>query len=376
MKTTKEKALALMSAAVLLLLLGLPASLEAEDYTYTTNDGTLTITGYSGPGGVVNIPDTISGLPVTAIGDHAFAWHQELTSVTLPDTVASIDTYGFYNCNFLTNVTLGHGVTDIGVDAFDACQSLPSIAIPDNVINIGDSAFFSCTSLTNVWLGSGVTSIGGGAFAACRSLSSIAVDTNNPAYSSVEGVLCNKSQTTLVQCPAGKAGCYSIPETVTSIGFAAFESCRSLTSVFVSAAVTNVGSGAFFGCSALCGVYFQGSAPSVGWNAFVGANNATVYYLPGTTGWGLTFGGCPTALWFLPNPLILNNGPSFGVSTNGFGFIISWATNIPVVVEACTNLANPAWSPVGTNTLTDGTSYFSDPQWTNYPARFYRLRSP
>ena len=64
------------------------------------------------------------------------------------------------------------------------------------------------------------------------------------------------------------------------------------------------------------------------------------------------------------------------MQTNGFGFIISWATNVSVVVEACTNLANPIWSPVGTNTLTGGSSYFSDPQWTNYPARFYRLRSP
>jgi hypothetical protein len=74
--------------------------------------------------------------------------------------------------------------------------------------------------------------------------------------------------------------------------------------------------------------------------------------------------------------VILNSGSGFGVHTNGFGFIISWATNIPVVVEACTGLANPAWSPVATNTLTDGTSYFSDPQWTNYPIRFYRVRAP
>jgi hypothetical protein len=103
---------------------------------------------------------------------------------------------------------------------------------------------------------------------------------------------------------------------------------------------------------------------------------ATVYYLPGTTGWGTTFGGRQTALWLLPNPLILNNGPSFGVQTNGFGFIISWATNISVVVEACTNLATPIWSPAGTNTLTGGSSYFRDPEWTNYPRRFYRLRSP
>ena len=52
------------------------------------------------------------------------------------------------------------------------------------------------------------------------------------------------------------------------------------------------------------------------------------------------------------------------------------ATNLSVVVEACTNLANPIWSPVGTNTLTGGSSYFSDSQWTNYPGRFYRFRSP
>jgi len=46
------------------------------------------------------------------------------------------------------------------------------------------------------------------------------------------------------------------------------------------------------------------------------------------------------------------------------------------VVEASTNLANPAWILVGTNILDGGSYYFSDPQWTNYPARFYRLRWP
>jgi hypothetical protein len=91
--------------------------------------------------------------------------------------------------------------------------------------------------------------------------------------------------------------------------------------------------------------------------------------LPGTTGWGSTFGGCPTALW---NP----QAQSPGVRSNQFGFTITGTTNLAVVVEACTNLANPIWSPVGTNTLTGGSSYFSDPQWTNYAARFYRLRSP
>ena len=76
----------------------------------------------------------------------------------------------------------------------------------------------------------------------------------------------------------------------------------------------------------------------------------------------------------LPYPVILASGASFGVRTNAFGFIISWTTNASVVVEACTNLAT-TWSSVATNTLTDGWSHFSDPEWINSPARFYRLRS-
>jgi hypothetical protein len=62
--------------------------------------------------------------------------------------------------------------------------------------------------------------------------------------------------------------------------------------------------------------------------------------------------------------------------TNRFGFNITGSSNLVIVVEACTDLSNPFWSPVGTNTLTDGSSYFSDSRWTNYPARLYRLRSP
>ena len=70
-------------------------------------------------------------------------------------------------------------------------------------------------------------------------------------------------------------------------------------------------------------------------------------------------------------------GINFGEQTIQFSFNISWASGrTVVVVEACTNLANPDWQPVKTNTLTTGSAYFSDPDWTNYPGRFYRLRSP
>jgi hypothetical protein len=106
---------------------------------------------------------------------------------------------------------------------------------------------------------------------------------------------------------------------------------------------------------------------------FVGDTNVTVYYLPGTTGWSTMFAGVATVLW---NPQVQISDGSFGVRTKRFGFTIAWSNNQVIVVEASTNLTHPAWSPVGTNTLTGGSSYFSDPQWTNYPARFYRLSMP
>jgi hypothetical protein len=74
--------------------------------------------------------------------------------------------------------------------------------------------------------------------------------------------------------------------------------------------------------------------------------------------------------------MILLSSSPLGIHSNAFGFAVSWATNIPVVVEASTNLASSIWSAVNTNVLTNGWFYFSDPQWTNYPARVYRIRSP
>jgi len=128
----------------------------------------------------------------------------------------------------------------------------------------------------------------------------------------------------------------------------------------------------------LTAIYFQGNAPSDASSVFWFSGEPTVYYLPETTGWGSTFDGVPTILW---NPHMQTGDGVFGVQTNGFGFNITGSSNLVIVVEACTDLANPIWSVMGTNTLnifigTNGTSYFSDPQWTNYPGRFYRLRWP
>jgi len=131
---------------------------------------------------------------------------------------------------------------------------------------------------------------------------------------------------------------------------------------------------AFWGCTGLTGVFFRGNAPTtVGFQVFNTAPNVTVYYRPGTRGWFATFAGCLTVLW---DPRIAVNDLSFGLRPNGFGFRITGTTNIPIVVEASTDLASAAWVPLQTASLTNGFFDFADPGWTNYAARFYRVRSP
>ena len=289
----------------LLLLSALPAVVQAQ-FNYTNNgDGTATITGYYGSGGAVTIPSTINGLTVTSIGDEAFYSCSSLTSITISNSVTSIGEWAFaqcgltnvtignsvtsignsafFSCTNLTSVTIGTNVTSIGDDAFYSCSSLGSLTIPDTVTNIGDYAFSNCTNLTSVTIPGSVMNIGEAAFADCSSLAAITVDTNSPAYSSVDGVLFNKSQTTLVAYPSDKAGNYTIPNSVTSIGDYAFCDCTGLT-----------------------GVYFQGNAPRLGSHVFDGDSNATVYYLPGATGWGATIGGLPALLWW-PGTYTTNN---------------------------------------------------------------------
>jgi len=186
---------------------------------------------------------------------------------------------------------------------------------------------------------------------------------------------------------AGSGGVVVVPAEitglrVTSIGDLAFQECTSLTSITIPDSVTSIGLWAFQYCTSLTAVYFFGNAPNSAGDTLAGTP-ATVYYLPGTLGWGQTFDTRPTALWTLPYPVILATPPHFGIHTNQFSFVISWATNASVAVEVCTNLTSPVWTAVSTNALsmgvdisTDGWSYFRDPNWSNYPSRFYRVRSP
>jgi hypothetical protein len=179
----------------------------------------------------------------------------------------------------------------------------------------GVSGFRWCTSLTNIKIPDSVTSIGRGAFEECSRLIAIAVDPLNPSYSSADDVLFDKSLTTLIQCPGGKAGSYAIPDSVITIAVVAFSDCDNLTSVTIPNSVTSIGRGAFEHSANLTSVYFEGNAPSLCDGIYVGSPRVRVYYLPGTIGWIATYSERPTALWMLPYPVILTTASSFGIQS-------------------------------------------------------------
>lgn len=155
---------------------------------------------------------------------------------------------------------------------------------------------------------------------------------------------------------------------VSGIAANAFASASGLVSVTLPASVAVLENGAFSGAGSLRRVYFTGNAPSAGGAAFSGSS-ATVYYLHGTTGWGATFAGRPTALW---NSSILGTQ---ALTAQGFRLTFNGPTNHLFVLEAANSLSGGHWEPVQTNLLLGPTSEFTDPSWTNAPARFYRIRT-
>ena len=213
------------------------ASAESSgEWVYTVNAyQTVTITGYQGSGGAVEIPAVIDGKSVTSIGNGAFR-----------------------NCPGLKRITIPDGVTSIGNGAFENCFELTSINIPDGVTSIGTNAFYGCSGLT-----------------------SITVDSSNSSYCSESGVLFNKNKTALICYPAGKTdSSYKIPDEVTSIEYAAFEACTGLTSITIGGGVTSIGDYAFERCTGLGSITIPNSVTSIGYAAFNYCTGLTSIYIP------------------------------------------------------------------------------------------------
>jgi BspA type Leucine rich repeat region (6 copies) len=359
-------------------------------FTFTTNNGAITITGYTGPDGVVAIPETITGLPVTAIGNSAFQNQTSVTGLALPSTVTNLADYAFFGCSGLGNLTIPDSVLTIGNLTFTLCGGLTQVTVGSGLTQIGNQAFDSCGRLTAVCFRGNCPTPGVAVFNAAYKAAVYFLPGTTNWGSTFAGVrtafwdpqtmlgYTTNQNTASISAYLGAGGAVLIPDTlnakpVTSLGNGAFWGCSGLSSVTIPASVTNIDSSALRLCTNLSAVYLKGNPPTLGADTFDFDPNATMYYLPGTTNWGALFGGHPTALW---RPQIQTRDPSFGVRTNQFGFPFTWASGRTVVVEVSPAPASQDWSPIATNTLTADSSCFSDGQWANYPKRFYRLRSP
>ena len=182
-------------------------ALQSGDFYYTVSGGTVTITGYTGIGGEIVIPDAIDGKPVVRIGDFAFK--------------------GF---TYVTSVTIGNSVTSIGNYAFESCWSLTNVTIPSSVTSIGDRAFSVCLGMT-----------------------SIVVDASNTVYSSQDGYYTTKPRQCLFNIQVESCG-LPFPTVLQALGFGRFEWTTGLTSVTILDSVTNIGDDAFYNCTHLTNV--------------------------------------------------------------------------------------------------------------------------
>lgn len=245
------------------------------------------------------IPNT-----VTTIGDRAFYYSKNLTSITIPNSVISIGTYAFYLCSNLTNAIIGNSVTNIGTYAFYYCSSLASVTIGSGVTAIGDYSFYNCNALRAVTcLATTPPTIQEYTFNPYPDMLYVPMESVN-AYNTalywrsfgnitgivpglntfvVDGIYYSSlnGNTAKVVANENVEGYYTgnvvIPSTVTYQGTTfnvvaiddnAFDGCYDLASVVIGENVTTIGEQAFQGCSGMTSVTIGSNVASIGSKAF------------------------------------------------------------------------------------------------------------
>lgn len=211
------------------------------DYSYKIlNDGTLRLYQYEGTDTNIVVPDTIDGRKVTVLGNSTFQYctqASDIESVTLPDSLTTIEKNAFYNC-----------------------EKLKSVTIPQNVSSIGLAAFVEGLSES--------------------SLTEIKVDPENPYFSEKDGVVFSKDGTKLIVFPSGRSGDYQIPDGTVSVGDYAFYYCVNVSSITVPGSVRSLGEGAFGNCSSLTKAVLNEGLEEIGEYAFQSSSGIRDIIIP------------------------------------------------------------------------------------------------
>ena len=206
------------------------------------------------------------------------------TSVTIPNGVTTIVESAFAGCSSLASINVASGNThysstdgalyNYAQDTLILCpEAKSSINIPNGVTCIKGYAFCNCIGLTSIPIPSSVTYINvNAAFEGCDALTSINVASGNTRYSSIDGVLYNQAQDSLLKCPRGKNS-VSMPNSLTCIYRGAFSECKNLTSITIPNSVRIIDQQAFKMCSNLTSVTIGNSVHSIDWWAFHGCDS-------------------------------------------------------------------------------------------------------
>ena len=264
------------------------------DFEYEYN-GTFTgvsIVGYTGTGGHVVVPDTIDGLPVTAIDERAFN-NSSIRSISLPESITAIRASAFKNCTQLTSIELPDSVRYVGESAFAGCTALKSVVLPDKLSSIEEYLFYNCSSLTTIQFPSALLRIEKLAFPRCESLVEMTLPESVSEVDDHAFVGCTSLKRIALPSSLSRigakafSGCTSLesltlPSSLQQIEDMSFSNCTSLSDVVLPEKLQAIQSRAFYGCESLEGLFLPESISTIAGDAFSGCSNLIVHTISGS----------------------------------------------------------------------------------------------